>query len=89
MRNQGKSAALLMAGLGAAALVTVGAAPTAEARPFCDESGNTRVCQTNGSTSIKARPGTLAPPAGSRNQVPWHPGGRRIGGGRGGGPFPN
>ncbi len=76
-----------MAGL---AVVAIMAPPSAEARPFCDEAGGTTRCETNGSTSIKARPGTLAPPAGSRNQVPWHPGGRRIiGGRRGGGPFPN
>ncbi len=89
MRYQGKSAALLMAGLAAVTGVAVVTAPAADARPFCDEAGGTTRCQTNGSTSIKARPGTLAPPAGSRNQVPWHPGGRRIGGRRGAGPFPN
>lgn len=41
-------------------------APAASALPSCQDSGTTSTCQTNGSVSIKARPGTVAPPA---NQV--------------------
>jgi len=78
MRDQGKSAALLMAGLAAAAVVTVVTAPAADARPFCDEAGGTTICQTNGSISIKATPGTSAAPNNwGRNQIPWQTGGRR------------
>lgn len=38
-------------------------APAAVALPSCQEFGTTSTCQTNGSVSIKARPGTTAPPA--------------------------
>ncbi|MGB0973323.1 MAG: hypothetical protein ACPGVG_20580 [Mycobacterium sp.] len=82
MRDRGKSAALLMAGLAGVAAVTFVAAPTADARPFCDEAGGTTVCQTNGSTSIKATPGTVFAPPYYRNQIPWQTGGRRAYGGR-------
>jgi hypothetical protein len=65
----------LLAGLVVAAGVS---APVAGARPTCQQTDFKSVCQTNGSVSIKARPGTVAPPA---NLVvfPWlgMPGGRR------------
>ena len=54
------NAAALMAGL----IVLAGvSAPVASARPNCQEAGVKTICQTNGSVSIKARPGTVAPPA--------------------------
>ena len=68
-------AAVLMAGL----TVMAGAsAPSASARPTCQEAGVKTICQTNGSVSIKARPGTLAPPA-NQPVFPWlgMPGARR------------
>ena len=67
--------ALFMVTLAVAALVT---APAADARPNCQEAGVTTICQTNGSVSIKARPGTLAPPA-NQPVLPWlgMPGARR------------
>jgi hypothetical protein len=52
--------AALVAGLVVAAGVS---APVAGARPTCQETDFKSVCQTNGSVSIKARPGTTAPPA--------------------------
>ena len=65
----------LLAGLVVAAGVS---APVAGARPTCQQTDFKSICQTNGSVSIKARPGTVAPPA---NLVvfPWlgMPGGRR------------
>jgi len=55
--------------------VTLGVfAPAADALPNCQDSGTTSTCQTNGSVSIKARPGTVAPPA---NQVAIRWGRRR------------
>ncbi|MCH9666469.1 MAG: hypothetical protein K0U76_10110 [Actinomycetia bacterium] len=78
MRNQGKSA-LLMAGLAIAAVVT---ASPADARPFCDQAGSTTTCRTNGSVSIKAEPGQVMAPAGTRGLIPWQAGGRRAYGGR-------
>lgn len=51
-----------------AALVAVGtvtvaliSAPTAGAAPTCQDAGSVVRCQTNGSVSIKAVPGTRAP----------------------------
>ena len=52
------------------AVVAVVAAPAASARPNCQDSGVKTICQTNGSVSIKARPGTLAPPA-NQPVFPW------------------
>lgn len=52
--------ALLLAGLTVAAGVS---APIAVARPTCQSTDFKSICSTNGSTSIKARPGTVAPPA--------------------------
>ena len=49
-----------MAGLTVVAGV---AAPSAVARPTCQSTDFKSICQTNGSVSIKARPGTVAPPA--------------------------
>ena len=53
-------AALVLAGLTVAAGVS---APIASARPTCQSTDFKSICQTNGSVSIKARPGTVAPPA--------------------------
>ena len=75
MNGIGKPA-LMVAGLAAvAALVS---APAAQARPSCQDAGVKTVCQTNGSVSIKARPGTTAPPA-NQPVFPWlgMPGARR------------
>ena len=67
-------AALVLAGLTVAAGVS---APIALARPTCQTTDFKSICSTNGSTSIKARPGTVAPPA----NIPHMPfiggGGRR------------
>ncbi len=67
-------AALLLAGLTVAAGVS---APVAIARPSCQATDFKSICQTRGSVSIKARPGTVAPPA----NIPHMPflgmGGRR------------
>ena len=52
--------ALMLAGLTVAAGVS---APIASARPTCQSTDFKSICQTNGSVSIKARPGTVAPPA--------------------------
>ena len=53
-------------------------APVASARPTCQDSATKTICQTNGSVSIKARPGTTAPPA-NLPVFPWlgMPGARR------------
>ena len=55
-----RKSALLMVSLTIVAGVS---APAADALPSCQESGTTSTCRTNGSVSIKARPGTVAPPA--------------------------
>jgi hypothetical protein len=60
-------AAAFVDGLAATA---VAAAPAAAARPTCQDAGVKTVCQTNGSVSIKARPGTTAPPA-NQPVFPW------------------
>jgi hypothetical protein len=65
--------ALLVAG---AAVVAGVSAPIATARPTCQSTDFKSVCQTNGSVSIKARPGTVAPPA-NIPHMPWGLGGRR------------
>ncbi len=74
MNVKGMSA-LLMAGIGVVAVVS---APAAQARPTCQQTDFKSICQTNGSVSIKARPGTVAPPA-NMPMIPWlgAPGGRR------------
>lgn len=74
MTDRGKSA-LLVAGLAVVAFV---AAPAADARPTCQDTNTKTICQTNGSVSIKARPGTVAPP-GNQIGIPWlgMPGARR------------
>lgn len=59
MTNRRKSA-MLMAGLAVAAGVS---APAADAQRSCHDSFTTSTCETNGSVAIKARPGTVAPPA--------------------------
>lgn len=70
-----RKSALLIASLAVAAVIT---APAANARPSCHEAGVKTICQTNGSVSIKARPGTTAPPA-NQPVFPWlgAPGARR------------
>ena len=74
MKNHRKSA-LVLAGVAVAAVV---AAPAANARPTCQQTDFKSICQTNGSVSIKARPGTTAPPA-NIPVFPWlgMPGARR------------
>lgn len=59
MKLRGKSA-LLMAAL---MVTTLLSAPSAAARPTCNEAGGVTRCETNGSVSIKAVPQTTAPPA--------------------------
>ena len=73
MTSRGKSA-LVMASLVVAAVVS---APVASARPNCQEAGVKTICQTNGSVSFKAVPGTRAPIA-NQPVFPWlgMPGGR-------------
>lgn len=70
-----RTSALVVAGLAVAAVV---AAPAAQARPTCQQTDFKSICQTNGSVSIKARPGTVAPPA-NMPMIPWlgAPGARR------------
>jgi len=70
-----RKSALFMVGLAVLAGV---ASPSAAARPTCQTVGTNTTCQTNGSVSIKARPGTVAPPA-NQPQIPWlgSPGRRR------------
>jgi hypothetical protein len=67
--------ALVLAGMAVAAGVAV---PSAVARPTCQSTDFKTICSTNGSTSIKARPGTVAPPA-NMPHIPWlgAAGGRR------------
>ena len=74
MRAVGKPA-VVVAGVAVAAVLV---APGAQARPTCQDAGVKTICQTNGSVSIKARPGTLAPPA-NIPVFPWlgMPGARR------------
>ena len=74
MNVKGK-AALLLSGVTAASIIVV---PIAQARPTCQQTDTKSICQTNGSVSIKARPGTVAPPA-NQPMIPWlgAPGGRR------------
>jgi hypothetical protein len=74
MTGRGKTA-LLMATL---VVVSGVSAPSASARPTCQSTPFQTICQTNGSVSIKARPGTVAPPA-NIPHIPWlgAPGRRR------------
>lgn len=74
MSGRAKAAAL-MVGL---FVVSGVSAPTAAARPTCQETSSKTICQTNGSVSIKARPGILGPPA-NMPHIPWlgMPGARR------------
>lgn len=71
-----KISVMTMTGLAVAGVVA--AIPAADARPTCQSSDFQTVCQTNGSVSIKARPGTVAPPA-NQPHIPWlgQPGRRR------------
>lgn len=67
MNGHNTRAALLVAGLVAAA---VASAPVAGARSTCQETDIKSRCETNGSVSIKSRPGTMAPPA-NQPVFPW------------------
>jgi hypothetical protein len=58
---------MLVAGSTAMALLS---APTAAARTTCRDTGTATVCESIGSVSIKARPGTTAPPA-NLPVFPW------------------
>ena len=73
--NVKRKAALLLSGVTVAAIMV---APAAQARPTCQQTDFQSICTTNGSVSIKARPGTVAPPA-NQPMIPWlgAPGGRR------------
>jgi len=62
---------MVVAGLAFAATVS---APLAQARPTCQGGEEQSICQTNGSVSIKARPGIKAPPA-NQPVFPWMAGG--------------
>ena len=75
MMTGAAKAAVLVAGL---AVVVGISAPVASARPTCQSTDFKTICQTNGSVSIKARPGTTAPPA-NLPVFPWlgMPGARR------------
>lgn len=74
MMGRGKAAVLMLS----LAVVAGTSAPVASARPTCQSTDFKTVCSTNGSTSIKARPGTVAPPA-NMPMIPWlgAPGRRR------------
>jgi len=69
MKRKGTSALLIVGGV----LAMVIAAPAAQARPTCQEFEDTTICETTGSVSIKARPGTTAAPAASP-AMPFTPG---------------
>jgi hypothetical protein len=58
---------VLVAGVAVVAGIS---APVAGARDTCRDTDTKTVCQTSGSTSIKARPGTVAPPA-NQPVFPW------------------
>lgn len=58
---------VLVAGLAVAAGIS---APVAGARGTCQDKDTKTICQTSGSTAIKARPGTTAPPA-NQPVFPW------------------
>lgn len=60
-------AVILVAGFAVVAGIS---APAAGARDTCRDTETKTVCQTRGSTSIKARPGTKAPPA-NQPAFPW------------------
>jgi len=59
-----------------AAVAALGLAPAAHARRVCEDVGNQTTCQTNGSISIKSRPGTIAAPA-NQPHITWNIGRRR------------
>ncbi|MBU3752216.1 MAG: hypothetical protein FGM52_17525 [Mycobacterium sp.] len=70
-----RAATALVVGLVVAGGVS---APVAGARPTCQDTATKTICSTTGSVSIKARPGTVAPPA-NIPVFPWFgmPGRRR------------
>lgn len=59
--------ALFVAGVMGLGLVS---APVADARPTRQSTNSMTICETSGSVSIKARPGTVAPP-GNMPHIPW------------------
>lgn len=69
MKRHSKSALLIAGGV----LAMVIAAPTAQARPTCQELVDTTICETKGSVSIKAEPGTTAAPP-AAPAIPFTPG---------------
>lgn len=62
-----RKTALLVA---SAAVLAGVSTPIAAARPTCQSTDFKSICATRGSTSIKARPGTVAPP-GNMPHIPW------------------
>ncbi|MGU3502795.1 hypothetical protein [Mycobacterium sp. C31M] len=58
MTHRMKYPALVAVGAASVALIS---APTVGATPTCQDAGSVVRCQTNGSVSIKAVPGTRAP----------------------------
>jgi len=58
MTHRAKYPVVLLTGVVVAALIS---APAAIAMPTCQDAGTVTRCQTNGSVSIKAVPGTRAP----------------------------
>ena len=78
MTLRGTSAALL-ASLAVAGMLS---APVTQARPTCQEAGTNTVCGTRGHVSIKARPGTTAPPGNMTAQGRGTRGAGAGGGGR-------
>lgn len=58
---------VLTAGMTVAALLSP---PAAQARPTCQSTPETSICQTNGSVAIVARPGTRVRPFG-RPGLDW------------------
>ena len=78
MKRRGKAALLIAGGV----LAMVIAAPAAPARPTCQEFEDTTICETTGSVSIKAKPGTTAEPP-AAPAIPFTPGSPNVLGARG------
>lgn len=66
MKSPGISTLLLASAVAAAVVL----APAANARTTCETSPTKSRCETSGSVSIKAKPGTIAPPA-NQPMFPW------------------
>ena len=69
MKHQGMSALLVVGGVPSGGAFS----PAAQARPTCQEFDDTTICETTGSVSIKAEPGTRAAPPASP-AIPFTPG---------------